>query len=168
MPFCFYRSVRLGTSDNIAQRVEPVNTFLKKFCFFERFSFHYSISPDLRGFLLGLRMPPKPLSPVRCQGGCDRMDQERGQSGTPPLILLSASKPQKSRALPRSKKALLFFLPPRKHCVASARRVEEVFACDGFDVQAVAAAQQRERAVAHRACILVQVVAEDHALAIRA
>ena len=35
------------------------------------------------------------------------MDQERGQSGPPPLILLSASKPQKSRALPRSKKALL-------------------------------------------------------------
>jgi hypothetical protein len=34
MPFCFYRSVRLGTSDNIAQRVEPVNTFLKKSLFF--------------------------------------------------------------------------------------------------------------------------------------
>ena len=59
-------------------------------------------------------------------------------------------------------------LPSRKHCVASARRVEEVFACDGFDVQAVAAAQQRERAVAHRARILVQVIAKDHALAVRA
>ena len=35
-------------------------------------------------------------------------------------------------------------------------------------MQAVAAAQQRERAVAHRARILVQVIAKDHALAVRA
>jgi hypothetical protein len=34
MPFCFYCSIQLGTSDNIAQRVEPVNTFLKKSLFF--------------------------------------------------------------------------------------------------------------------------------------
>ena len=113
-------------------------------------------------------MPPKPLSPVRCQGGVTAWIKSAVKALPPLLILLSASKPQKSRALPHSKKALLFFLPSRKHCVASARRVEEVFACDGFDVQAVAAAQQRERAVAHRARILVQVVAEDHALAVRA
>ena len=34
MPFYFYRSVRLGTSDNIAHGVETVNTFLKKFLLF--------------------------------------------------------------------------------------------------------------------------------------
>ena len=99
MPFYFYRSVRLGTSDNIAQGVETVNTFLRKFLLFQK---------------------------VFCQ----------------------VRKALCLQGIPN-------FSPSRKHCVASARGVEEVFACDGFDVQAVAAAQQRERTVAHRACILV-------------
>ena len=99
MPFYFHRSVRLGTSDNIAQGVETVNTFLRKFLLFQK---------------------------VFCQ--------VRKASYSQDISNLSFS---------------------CEHRIASARRVEEVFACDGFDVQAVTAAQQRERAVAHRACILV-------------
>jgi len=36
MPFCFCCSVWLGTSDNIAQGVETVKPFLKKFLLFQK------------------------------------------------------------------------------------------------------------------------------------